>query len=218
MAAMRLDIPEKDVEIFKSLSSLDASLAETLLNAMSDAKAIDSLDAFVAAVASTSGMDKAQTRGFVVALTSAYGALGNARDSTTSPTETIIAALRDKITDEREIKALETRLGRALSMHATLGVVAKARRLRYAFQEHYVQSKIVSGLRPIFSEDAARAMVAGIVTHELQVRVHGAKYGEHSIGLTERDLRSLRSQIDDALTKHKAMADKFGALLPLVGE
>lgn len=216
MAPVRLDIPKADVDVFKSFGELGDTDAENFLTALGRLGSPGSTEIAIDAISESTSIDRAVVSKLISALSNAYAALVHEREVDQDPVSPIVDDLAPKINDDDILKAIRSRLEKALSMHATLGVIAKSRSLRFGYNQHYVSSRIITDLRPVFAEDESRGMVAGVVVHQFDLRVHGTRMEEYTLTMTEANLNHLKAQIEDAIRKQRQIESTFGPNLRIV--
>lgn len=74
----------------------------------------------------------------------------------------------------------------------------------------YLQSRIISSLRPVFDDDLTKPCLASLITHSMKIVVRSG--GESSylyISLDSDDLRELRRNIDKAINKAASISAKL---------
>ncbi len=98
-----------------------------------------------------------------------------------------------------------------LSMDKTIGLLAKAINIRKDYNNQYLDSKIYTEIRPIFSRHINTDLAnAAILYHNLKIEYKQALLPEHLfISLNPEDLRNLKKVIDRALEKEKNLIRLF---------
>lgn len=97
------------------------------------------------------------------------------------------------------------------SMDKTIGLLAKAKRIRKDYQNQYLDSKIYTEIRPIFSRQISTDLAdAAILYHNLKIEYKQALLPDHFfITLNPEDLRNLKKIIDRALEKEENLIKLF---------
>lgn len=93
----------------------------------------------------------------------------------------------------------------------TIGLLAKAKKIRKDFQNQYFESKIYTEIRPIFSRQIQTDLAsAAILYHNLKIEYKQALFPEHFfITLNPEDLKNLKKVIDRALKKEENLRKLF---------
>ena len=97
----------------------------------------------------------------------------------------------------------------------TIEVSAKARDLWRANRETLMTARVITDLRPVFSDADGLKPAAGIITHSFVMRVmtsggiseQSGSEAVHQISLDLDDLRQLKDQIQRALTKESSLRE-----------
>ena len=94
----------------------------------------------------------------------------------------------------------------------SLSVAAKSQNLSHDFERTFCAAKVLTDLRPVFTESAADAPVGFMVINTLRLDIH--ERGDHSsifVGLSEDDLTALRDAVVRALEKSETLRSRIGA-------
>ena len=93
----------------------------------------------------------------------------------------------------------------------TIGLLAKAKMIRKDFQNQYLDSKIYTEIRPIFSRQIQTDLAsAAILYHNLKIEYKQAFLPDHFfITLNPEDLKNLKKVIDRALKKEENLRKLF---------
>ncbi len=108
----------------------------------------------------------------------------------------------------KEVKpdVLTPRLEKALSFNKTLGITAKAENVMFEHQNVYVESRILTDLRPIFFENEVASIAANSIIHNLRITYledNGLK--KAVFAMDSDDLVKLEEVIKRAKQKEKAI-------------
>jgi hypothetical protein len=114
--------------------------------------------------------------------------------------------------DEDQRLVLRRRLTDILALDAFY-MIGKLQRLRFNHNNLYLQAEIVTDLRPVYARREPLNITNTLIWHTL--RVHVDNHGQSSVvefALERADLQDLREQIDRALSKEKAAAERLRLL------
>lgn len=116
--------------------------------------------------------------------------------------------------DEEQIENFRQFLARALALHSTLGVSAKALRLMRQHQYVYGMAEIFSDIRSVFSPDSPSLRPdAGVVVHQLKIHAHSSVNSkDFYVAMDHSDLIQLKETVERALTKHKTLVEVMKTL------
>ena len=90
---------------------------------------------------------------------------------------------------------------------SSLGVTSKIFDLLLESEKSYINSKIITDIRPVFNEDLSKEIKAAVIVHNLSIKYRNIDNTSSTIIVTmdEEDLRQLNAQIDRALKKEKSL-------------
>jgi len=93
----------------------------------------------------------------------------------------------------------------------TLGLTSKAYDLLMEYEKTYVKSRIITDIRPVFSDDVDGDVEMGVIVHDLKIEYHKGRstHEEIHIALDCNDLRELKERILRAEKKEKAIKRNF---------
>jgi hypothetical protein len=100
---------------------------------------------------------------------------------------------------------LKKRIGDLLNLDKTLGVTAKALDVMTEHDKTFCEARILSDIRPVFSEKPEEASAA-VIIHNLQIRFH--QFGKHQeayFALDTDDIQALKEIIERAEKKTIAL-------------
>ena len=87
-----------------------------------------------------------------------------------------------------------------------LVIASKAIYLRRDYEHTYCRARILTDIRPIFSDDRTLPPISAVLIHQLQLVYHeGSTTKEIHIALDSDDLSSLKVQIERAQEKAKSL-------------
>lgn len=161
-------------------------------------------------IASATELDKKPAGGIVSMLMSLYRAIED------TPIHEFAGEVCDALRISGKVEAKEVDwssfmqdLTALLSCDKTFGVAAKALDIRQQNPHVYCNARILTDIRPVFTDDPAEGPNAAFVVHTLRISTH--EEGDFStvkdffLSLDADDLKELRRLIDRAVTKEAAL-------------
>jgi hypothetical protein len=107
----------------------------------------------------------------------------------------------------KDLPKFQSLLGKLLNID-TLKTVAKAARLQRDSERLYCNAKILSDIRPVFSEDPTIRPESAVLTHALKIGYHeGGDHREFHVALDFEDLVSLGAVVHRAIAKDKTLRE-----------
>lgn len=143
------------------------------------------------------------------------------RDERLSSSEVVSALLNGakEMTDAPEIAAWLTESDRHVERlldSAAIVVPAKARSLSADFDRAYASGKVVTDVRPVFSDDR-KSVLGAVVLHTLCIKYYEPSRvepeGQIRMALDSEDLRKLIGELEDGLRKAEIAKVSMGASL-----
>lgn len=203
----RLQIPPAQRQGFAALLKLDASAIDQLRAALLGAPLKLYQFELASAVADGApGIPKSD----VIAIVEALWTIEFLRASMGAPRalflEDVIDAIGDaKIADVTTAKARQPLIAELMETPA-LATSAKARSL-LADGNSYCSAKILTDIRPIFSEDASEAPKAALVVHHLTLSYHasGNEKTDMIVSLDSDDIDDLMEVLERAKAKERGL-------------
>jgi hypothetical protein len=204
---LSVKIPESSYPVLDALVHLAPEQFESLLAAMERAKPAARPDLFWIHVPN---VEDATVRDIVRELF----ALASFKDELDVPIDEFVdsiasAAVADKTSKvaftDSEASTLKQRLQKLLQLGGAVRLTSKAVDLLTDTQRVFYTSKILTDIRPVFSEDG-NAADAAIIVHNL--RIHYGESDEHKdffVALDDDDLNQLRAVLDRAAHKAKVL-------------
>lgn len=111
-----------------------------------------------------------------------------------------------KGTNEGEKDKLVARLSRFLTLGGSLAVAAKARGVLTDNQKTYMDCRILSDIRSIFTEGPSDEPAAAVILHTLKIAYYkNFQREEFFVTLDTEDLKSLRATIERAEAKTQSL-------------
>jgi hypothetical protein len=202
---MALGIPKYYIPILGEIHKLsDASIGELLLALESSGVAASSYDLAEHIADSVPSIPRKTLNRIIEGIFSLYHVRESSELDRSNFWDELVEGVREyakpKLLD-KEIPHLRDRFKRLLNIE-TLAINAKAVRLQRDGERLYCEAKIISDIRPVFSENIKSAPVAATITHTLKIGFHeDGNHREFFVVLDELDLDDLQKTIKRAKTK-----------------
>lgn len=206
-----LSIPPRHERALADLVAMTQEERERLVNVIRQAPAALDLDVLAKKVASATKLDKDRASRLVWMLASLYRAreetpVDQFVDDVCDTAQASDKVLRPKDEDwgsfKRDLKAL-------LSCDDSLGITAKAKDIRGQHQNVYCKARILTDIRPVFSQDVGVEPPAGVIVHTLRLTTHpGGDFSaskDFYVALDELDLKELKRLVDRAVQKEATL-------------
>jgi hypothetical protein len=209
-----IKIPESDMPILKQISELGTTQFNSLIAAIGGTKPTFSRGQFAEGVAKQVKVIK---KPVILSIFRVAFVLYSMKERTgMSPEE-----LADDIANSyfhtrskenhfgsRRAKTLSGRLKKLLSFDKTIAITAKAFEVMTEQDHAYCRARILSDIRPVFTNSAQTASAA-VVIHTLQIGFHhggsGGKHKEFYVALDTNDVQALKAVIERAEEKTAAL-------------
>ena len=124
----------------------------------------------------------------------------------------VIASMKehDAFKSGIDSEKLKIRLGKILSLHKSLGITAKAKNVMTEQQNIYIESRILTDLRPVFCEEIEEEIPATVVIHNLRIEYSSDKgFNKKMVfAMDSKDLIKLEKTIERAKEKEKVLRKK----------
>lgn len=212
----KLQIPEDDVALLKKwLASEDREPIESVLQALEAEAPALSLGRLAKRVADRAGVLQEDLQPLLRVFLSVVNTIANfddedRKDAASIVFHSVVGDVADATQRERFLQRFE-RISQAKSIEIT----GKALGVLQEDQNGFCTARIVSQLRPIFSEEPLEPK-ATVIIHQLKLVYHVGPEGDRDeifVATTKEDLLGLRAVIDRALAKHEKLvstAEKAG--------
>jgi hypothetical protein len=201
-----LQIPDEDLPAIKILAGLPDSDFDSLEKALTSASPSLSPKSFSVNVkAKLPSFEPRRLNAVILVLFNLYAVMERQNlNADTLAREIARAAFEaDKTIDQK----LEPRLNRLFTQNETFRIMVKAADVSSEHERGYCRSRILSEIRPIFS-DSTEKISAAVVEHSLQIGFHDAVDGDHKeiyFSLDDKDLEELLGTIQRAQKKAVAL-------------
>jgi hypothetical protein len=212
----RLTIPERFRSGIAALGALSDETFSKLLGAMEEGLSGDDEDALGSHLESRiSSLSKEEAIKLGLAIASLQGL--DARSHV--PSSTLAADVWDalvadspKLTQGLSEKALKSRVGAVVDSKTIHITSAKAAELHTEVERSFCNVRILTDIRPIFTEDASETPRGMTVLHNMQVGYHDdtGRHKEFYVTLDDDDLEDLKQAIERAEKKKKVLEGMFG--------
>ncbi len=199
-------IPERYEEGFKKISSIDEELFKDINEGLSTSPLVSSLGELSESIAKLKEINEND----VSEIFSSAGSLTpfiETEENLDEITEDVSAiAIEEQIIDERNKKKFKTRLT-SLLRSKQLFYASKVNGLLTEYGNVFLQSRIVTDIRPVFGINPNDAPEAGIIIHNLHIHYQDDSEGAHKdfyIALDSNDIKNLKAALIRAEAKEKA--------------
>jgi len=208
---MALNIPKRDSAGIASIINLPDTSIELLIKALIIAPSLVNADEMAKYISSdVSSISLGQLTTIIDTLYSIY----HFREFSGVSSSRFLDDLIDGITasshpelDSKDIESssLRARFEKLLNID-TLKIISKAARLQSDGERLYCSSKILSDIRPVFSEDPTARPVGAVITHTLKITHHvGKDLEEFHVVLDSYELEVLKDVIIRACVKDETL-------------
>ena len=210
-SSMTIQVPKDALPDLKRIAEMDAALFDPFLHAIGEMQPTLTHGQFASKLAEKlPNMERSAIRSILGTALSLYAIM--AKDGTPLlpqelaegiATSSLITKSKDFTSETR--KTLSSRLTKLLGFHKTLGVTSKAFDVMTEQERIYCHSRILSDIRPVFTENPETADGA-VIIHNLQIAFH--RCGEHEeiyIALDTNDLQQLKQVVERAEKKTAAL-------------
>lgn len=211
-------IPEGVRPALPKLARLSATTAKKLIAAVRDVEPSADQRRFVRAVQERL---PAGTRSSAEEIIEAVLSLAIGRDYVGLPIDEFAMRVASnsalKLTAVAQ-SSLRSRLGNLLEARP-LQVTAKAVSLGYERDNTFIDARIVSDLRPVFTDTVGEGPAAAVIVHHLRVHhFDGTRHETTDFALDSDDLASLRAAVDRAEAKQQTLQQYLSRTkIPYIG-
>jgi hypothetical protein len=211
MSRRIIRVPKSHQGPLARLLALSESDFVSLRRALENLPPSLSLEDLAKKVASETGIDSDDSYGMLRVLASLYSARDSGGMELTRFLEDVLEAAEatgapglsgdglDRARAKRYLKEL-------LSLHKTLGISSKAFDVFSEHQNLFCNARILTDVRPVFSDDVKSEPEAFVVSHTLRISYHeGDELKAVFLALDSSELRDLSRTIDRALSKQRTL-------------
>lgn len=213
---MPLSIPERQQKALARLVVLPQSDKDRLAAALDNAEPMVRIDRLATAMAKTTGLAQSDLQDYAFLLGNLYLTKQNHKVPIEELlAETIQVASGHEKPSPENLESFTAFLTRVMSMDQSFGLVAKASDLLFESEHLTAGTRILTDVRPIFTNDKMNEPRAAIITHNLRIS-YASKEGENQgvmfFALDHEDLVELRDLVTRAIEKEEKLVKKFGAV------
>ena len=206
---MALHIPTRYITVMNKIVSLPDAAVDELVNALESSSITSKPEELAALIADrVPSIPKDDLSGIVDVAYALYHVREFSELNPSSFLNELVEGVRQQAKPEipdNGVSLLRERFRRLLRIK-TLETISKALKLQRDGERIYCEAKIVSDIRPVFSDDVTAKPLAAVITHTLEVAYH--ENGEHEeffIVLDQEDLDALDEVIERAKAKHETL-------------
>jgi hypothetical protein len=208
-----IHIPKKDLPVLKNILELGEPQFKSLISALGGAKPALTRGQFVANISKkTKSLQPEMVAEILRVVFILYGIKQkvevSAQQFAEDISESCVESSSDKVQFPTEKqKELSDRLKQLLSFEKIVGVTAKAFDVMTEHQYTFCSARILSDIRPVFT-DAPDSASAAVIIHNLQIGFHesGMKgHKEFYVALDTNDILVLKEVIERAEKKTNAL-------------
>ncbi|MCX6234783.1 MAG: hypothetical protein NT175_08675 [Bacteroidetes bacterium] len=137
------------------------------------------------------------------------------KESETKPLSEIVINIQSALNEAEDItpKPNENFINNFIQLLSlkTIGLTCKAFSLLMEYEKTYVESRIITDIRPVFTDDLEENIDMGVIVHNLRIEYHKGQstHEEIFIALDSDDLRELKERVIRAEKKEKAIRTYF---------
>jgi hypothetical protein len=220
---MALEIPKEETKSIAKLKALSNASLERFVTVLNAAAPISDPDEMAASVAKQ--LPSMPIDALAAMLQSLYKLYQIREISGVEPSRFLRDFIDAARTNEqlkinpKELVRFESIMKRLMDIEP-LKIVAKAFRLQRDGERLFCTAKVLSDIRPVFSEDPTSAPRGAVLTHTLNLGYHeGRGHREFHVILDSRDLEELSDVIARAQAKDKTLRETLkGFHLPALDE
>lgn len=204
-------IPRRAHRSLTALADLSPSEFAALFAAVNPSGRLQVADSLIASVRQAAPRMAADADEFVVAIMSLIAALPRDEDAIRPTAKDLVADSPLKL-DEDQQGVLVERLVSLLTAES-LRLTAKALEVSTEYEHVYSDARILTDIRPVFSDRETTAPAAAVIINNLKLNYYGADghIREFHVALDRADVQSLRDVLDRAL-------DKMTSITTLIGD
>lgn len=201
-----INIPKEDLVVLKKISKLENQQFNSLLSVIRAERPTFSRRQFVhniaAKVKTIQKADIATILRVVFILYSMKGELGSSAQELSKDIVKSYSELcsKDHHISHKQVTLLNIRLKHLLSCDKTVAVTAKASDVMTEHAHTFCRARILSDIRPVFTDSATSASAA-VIIHNLQIGFHEAGSGDHKefyVALDTDDIKVLKEVVERA--------------------
>jgi hypothetical protein len=206
----KLEFPDQMLKGLTELLAIEGEPLSRLEKELQEATPTLDKDTFASSIGPKLGIDGKNASELMRVLISLYLGKISVRMDTSEFVDKVCEAMEDKDLqpDNGNWEPFKEKLVRILSYDQTLGVTAKALGILTEHEKVYLTgaSRIVSDIRPIFTDDLSASPRTAVIIHTLKICYQeNNKFKEFFVALDSNDLSELRGLLDREEQKQKGL-------------
>ena len=209
-----VQIPDQELPVLRRIAEYEVGFFDSLLSALASTEATLTAKQLAARVSKRlNGISPSE----IFPILNTLCALFYMKDRENVSAETIANAVSESAIKESaagndalspaQAQLLQSRLKLLLALDQPLGITAKALDIMTENQNVFCGARILSDIRPIFTNQTDKASAA-VIVHNLQIGFHNSGTGQHQefyVSLDTEDIETLKRAIVRAEEKTKAL-------------
>lgn len=220
--ATQLEIPAAHRPALAKLAGLSAEQRRSFLQGLREAPPALLLADLAGRLEPAVGLEKTELLPIMTMLASMYESRRHGKEDVSEFAQLVVeAAQRTKEVNPDDWDEFRKIIEQLLSCDNSLGVTAKAVGVMSDHERVYCRSRVLTDIRPVFTNEAARGPAAITIIHTLRISFHAATGDTDTeafyVALDTVDLGDLKKQIDRALEKERSIRQLLRATnLPIL--
>ena len=208
-------IPDRYKDGFKKMASLEKEVFANIEEGLSYTSLTLTISSLAEKVAKLKNLDTSEVKEIFLSAGSLIPFLDKKIEVKEIVKDIAVLALENKIVDPENIETLKLRLTTLLNNEQ----VYYASKSSVVLTEHgnvFIQARVLTDIRPIFSINVQETPKAGMIIHNLHIHYQGDQEGDHKdlfLALDSKDIKSLKDSLIRAEQKESALQklyDKIG--------
>lgn len=210
-------IPERYEEGFKKISSIDEELFKDVIEGLSSSPLVSSLGELSENIAKQKKINDNDISEIFYSAGSLTPFIETEENLDEISEDVSTIAIEEQIIDERNKKKFKTRLN-LLLRSKQLFYASKVNGLLTEYGNVFLQSRVVTDIRPVFGINPNDVPEAGIIIHNLHIHYQDDSEGAHKdlyIALDSTDIKNLKATLIRAEAKENSLQilyDKTGLI------
>jgi hypothetical protein len=200
-----IELPSEAIEDLKRIAGIEENTFASLLKAIVETKPSFTVPQFARKVLQkVPGIAELDLRSTLIATVSLHSMLTRA-GGPASIGRLLAGILSAETLTPEQKTVLESRLPKLLTADGTLEITAKAREVMTEHEHIFCNVRMLSDIRPVFSDDLEKSYGA-VIIHNLRIGYHqDQKHRDFYVALDTDDIRALKVAIERAEKKTLAL-------------
>jgi hypothetical protein len=211
LESLRFRVPKSQLGGLRRLVSLSEAEVAQLRRALESASPAMEADGIVDQIKNSLAIPIADLSAVVGVLFS----LAFSRDRYNIKTEQIVADVIEAAQTEKlfeatnqDSRSFAVRLGDLLNVQKAIGASSKALDVFLRHKKSFVSARILTDIRPVFSEGESPIPLAAMIVHNIEIISHvDDEHVAEYVALDTEDLLTLRTVVDRALQKEASLKE-----------